>query len=167
MKLDLRSEFDVLSKHLADRVRSFDAATNRGPGGPGPVKMIEVGFEYTQSAWMAVVFDTRPGATPDGEWNDFIDDNALDRPAWSAAAEANSGGPIILVQLDGTEREMPEDAELAEPIGELIKAVLQKARADGLFALLPKAAGCEFGVEHQAGAYGWPAYKDRGVENLA
>ena len=49
---------------------------------------------------------------------------------------------------DGTEVELPEGSELAEPLGELIKAVLLKARGDGMFAGLPKAAGCELGVEH-------------------
>jgi hypothetical protein len=56
---------------------------------------------------------------------------------------------------------------LAEVLGELIKAVLLKARADGVFAELQKAPGCEFGVEHQEGHYGWPPDEDRGKENVA
>ena len=76
-------------------------------------------------------------------------------------------GPITLVQPDGTEVELPEGSELAEPLGDLIKSVLLKARADGLLATLPKAPGCELGVEHSEGAYGWPAYEARGQENLA
>jgi hypothetical protein len=69
--------------------------------------------------------------------------------------------------LDGSEADLPEGTELAEPLGEFVRAVLLKARADGVFAGLPKAAGCELGVEHHDGAYGWPEYEGRGRENLA
>ncbi len=166
MKLDLRREFDEIYAFLADRVKTFDPANNDGPGKPGPVKMIEVGFEYSQSGWVAIVFDTRPKAKPDGEWNSHIAGNELERPEWLAAGEANLEGPITLVQLDGTEVELPEETELAEPLGALVKAVVLKARADGVFAGLPRAKRCELGVEHQEGAYGWPNYEDRGKENL-
>ena len=165
--LDLRADFAAISAHLAERVRAFDPATNDGPGEPGPVKMVEVGFDYAQSGWVAIVFDTRLDAGPDGEWNEHIEGNAFERPQWETAGEANMDGPITLVRPDGSEAELPAGAELAEPLGELLKAVLLKARADGVFAPLPKAPGCELGVEHQDGAYGWPAYEDRGRENLA
>ncbi|MFO0876296.1 MAG: hypothetical protein U0840_02900 [Gemmataceae bacterium] len=167
MKLDLRRDFADLSAHLAERVRDFDPTTNNGPGEPGPVRMIQVGFEYAQGAWVAIVFDTRPDAEPDGEWNSHIEGNAFERPHWLEAGEANLEGPITLVHLDGTEIELEEGAELAEPLGEMIRAVLLQARANGLFASLPKAPGCELAIEHQDGAYGWPPYEERGQENLA
>ena len=167
VKLDLRRDFADIYAHLVDRVRAFDPATNDGPGDPGPVKFIEIGFEYSQAGWVVVVFDTRPDAEPDGEWNSHIEAKAFERPEWLAAGEANMDGPITLVQLDGTEAVLPEGTELAEPLGELVKAVLLKARADGVFAGLPKASGCEWGVEHHDGAYGWPEYEARGQENLA
>ena len=167
MRLDLRRDFADVSAHLAARVRDFDPATNDGPGDPGPVRMIEVGFEYSQAGWVAVVFDTRPDAEPDGEWTAHVEGGELERPHWLQASEANRGGPITLVQLDGSETVLPAGTELAEPLGGLLKAVLLKARADGLFAGLPKAVGCELGVEHQEGAYGWPEYDARGRENLA
>ncbi len=167
MQLDLRRDFADIYDYLADRVRGFDPAVGGGLGDPGPIKMIEVGFEYSQAGWIIVVFDTRPDAEPDGEWTSLIEGNAFDRPLWLAAGEANMDGPITLVGLDGESTVLPEGTELAEPLGELVKAVLMKARADGLFAALPKAAGCELGVEHFGGAYGWPAYEARGQENLA
>lgn len=166
MRLDLRSDFAEIYSYVADRVRGFDPATNDGPGDPGPVKMIEVGFEYDQGGWVVVVFDTRPDAEPDGEWNSHIEGNELERPRWQEVGEANTDGPITLVQLDGTETVLPAGSELAEPFGALLKAVLLKARADGVFAALPKAAKCELGVEHHEGAYGWPEYESRGKENL-
>lgn len=167
MRLDLRRDFAEVYSYVADRVRKFDPASNNGPGDPGPVKMIEVGFEYAQAGWVVIVFDTRPDAEPDGEWNSHIEGNELERPHWEEACEANEDAPITLVQLDGTETVLPECSELAEPLGELLKAVLLKARADGVFAVLPKAANCELGVEHHDGAYAWPVYEARGQENLA
>jgi len=166
MKLDLRREFADLYAYLTDRVRNFDPATNDGPGDPGLVRMIEIGFEYSQFAWVVVVFDTRPDAKPDGEWTFHIETNMLERADWLAAGKANMNGPITLVQLDGTETVLPESGELAVPLGKMIKAVLIKAREDGVFAALPKASRCEFGIEHQEGAYGWPMYAARGMENL-
>jgi hypothetical protein len=165
--LDLRHEFEEIYAHVADRVRNFNPASNDGPGEPGPVKMIEVGFEYSQATWFVVVFDTRPDAEPDGEWNSHIEGNEVERPLWLEAGEANMDEPITLVQLDGTGKVLPAGTELAEPLGELIKAVLLKARADGVFAVLSKSPGCELGVEHHEGHYGWPAYDDRGKDNIA
>ncbi len=164
MKLDLRRDFADIYAYLVDRVNRFDPDTNDGPGEPGPIKMIEVGFEYSQSAWVVVVFDTRPDAEPDGEWDRHIDGNDLKRPDWLATGEAE--GPTAVIQLDGTEVEYPKGTELAEVFGELIKAVLIKARADGVFAILPKAPGCELGATHFSGAYDWPMYDDWGQENL-
>jgi hypothetical protein len=167
MRLDLRRDFKEIYDHVADRVRKFDPASNDGPGDPGPVKMIEVGFDYCQAGWFVVVFDTRPDAKPDGEWNSHIEGNEVERPQWLEAGEANMDEPITLVQLDGTEKVLQPGTELAEPLGELLKAVLLKARADSVFAAIPKAPGCQLGVEHHEGHYAWPAYEDRGKDNLA
>jgi len=167
MRLDLRRDFADIYAHLADRVRGFDLAGGNVLGDPGPIKMIEVGFEYSQDGWLVVVFDTRPNAEPDGEWISLIEGNEMERPQWLAAGEAHMDGPITVIQLDGTEAVLRSGTELAEILGEVVKAAVLKARADGIFAGLPKAPGCELGVEHFSGYYGWPAYEDRGQDNLA
>ena len=163
VRIDLRREFADIYAHLADRVRGFKPKGGDVLGKAGLVRMVEVGFECEQDGWVVVVFDTRPDAGPDGEWTARIEGNELERPDWR---EAGEGGPIGLISLEGVESELDEDAELAEPLGEVVKAVLLKARADGVFAGLPKAEGCELGVEHFDGGYGWPAYEERGRENL-
>lgn len=168
MRLDLQRDYAEISAHLAARVHAFNPETNYGPGDPGLIKMIEVGFEYAQAGWVLVVFDTRADASPDGEWTMYIEDNdaVLERSHWLEAGEVNIDQEITLVQLDGSEIIVPPGTELAEPLGELLKTILVKAREDGLFAPLPKAAECEVGVEHLSGAYGWPIYEERGQENL-
>lgn len=167
MRLDLRRDFADIYSHLADRVRGFVPAGGNVLGDPSPIKMVEVGYEYSQAGWLVVVFDTRPDAEPDGEWTSLIEGNELERPHWLEAGEANIDGPITVLLLDGAEAELPSGTELAEILGEVVKAVLLKARADGVLAGLPKASGCELGVEHFSGAYAWPVYEERGQDNLA
>lgn len=167
MRLNLQQDFADIYAHLADRVRAFDPSGGNVLGDPGPVKAVEVGFEYSQAGWLVVVFDTRPNAEPDGEWTRLIEGNELERPHWLEAGEANMDEPITAVKLDGRESELPSGTELAEILGEVAKAVVIKARADGVFAGLPKAAGCELGVEHFGGYYAWPVYEERGQDNLA
>jgi len=167
MKLDLRKEFAEIYSYLVDRVHRFDPEKNDGPGDGGPVSFIEVGFEYDQAAWVVVVFDTRPDMEPDGEWNSHIEGQALQRPTWLEAGEAIYERPVTLIQLDGSEQALEVGTELAEPLGELLKSVLLRARSEGVFARLPKTRDCEIGVEHQNGVYSWPAYDDRKKENLA
>ena len=166
MKLDLRDDFAEISSYLNERIQAFNPETNDGPGEPGPVKMITLGFEYSQAGWVIAMFDTRPDAEPDGEWDAYIEGNELQRPLWLAAGEANMDGPITMIQLDGSEVEIEADTELAEVFGELLKSILLKARADGLLDPLLKAPNCELGVEHAEGYYGWPDDEDRGQDHL-
>jgi hypothetical protein len=168
-RLDLRRDFADIYAFVADRVRSFDPATNDGPGEVGPITRIDVGFGLYQSGWVCLVFDTRPGAEPDGEWNEYIEETVLERPRWAKAYDAVEAGPLALVLPNGTRRELPVGAtdQLVAALGDMLRGALLKARADGVFAGLPKAAHCELGVEEQEGSYGWPAYEERGKENLA
>jgi hypothetical protein len=167
--LDLRKDFDAIYAFVAERVTSFDPSTNKGPGDPGPIARIDFGFGFDQDGWVSLVFDTRLDAEPDGEWNGYIEGNDLQRPLWFKACEANEEAPLALVLPDGTKRKLPPGSseELGTALGEMLRGVLLKARDDGVFASLPKAAKCELGVEEQNGMFGWPAYESRGTDNLA
>jgi hypothetical protein len=173
-RLDLRKDFADVYDFVSERVRSFDPAINDGPaeespGEGGPVSRIDFGFGlYHESGWVCLVFDTRADPEPDGEWTMHIEGNDLERPRWVKACEAVEEGPLALVLPDGTQRELPAGAmdQLVAAIGDMLRAVLLKARADGLFTVLPKTDRCELGVEEQEGSYGWPEYESRGVDNL-
>jgi hypothetical protein len=171
MKLDLRKDFDDIYAYLVRRVRTFDPSNNAGPGdGQSPVGQIEFGFQCDQAGWVALVFDTRRGAKPDGEWNAFIEENRFERPHWQEAFETLESKPVDVVLPDGTKRKLSGDSgfeEFVAVLGELLKSVLMKARADGVFKSLPKAKRCHLGVEEMDGGYGWPNYEDRGKEDLA
>lgn len=167
--LDLQRDFADIYSYLAERVRGFDVETHEGLGGPGPVKLIEIGYEYSQAGWVIAVFDTRPDAEPDGEWTRELDNEStlLQRPHWVEAGEFNLEAPIAVIGLQGITTTLAAGSELAQTLGDLLKAVVIKARADGMFTALSKANGCELGIEHFSGEYGWPEYEARGQENLA
>jgi hypothetical protein len=167
-RLDLRKDFSEIYAFLADRVRNFDPVANDGPGEGGLVTRIDFGFGLYQSGWVCLVFDTRPDPEPDGEWTMHIDGNDLERPRWTKVCDALDEGPVALVLPDGSRRVLPAaGGGLATALGDMLRGVLLTARADKVFATLPKAPRCELGVEEQEGDYGWPAYEERGKDNLA
>ena len=165
--LDLRKDFEDIYAYLTDCVQHFNPKKHDGLGGAGKVKMIHFGYECAHAGWMLLVFDTRPDAEPDGEWTSQIEGNEREMKHWQRASDANMEQPIALLLPDGSKSVLPMNSDLAALLGGLLKAVLLKARADGLFKKLPKVAGCELGVEHFDGDYGWPQYEARGDENLA
>jgi hypothetical protein len=165
--LDLRKDFETVYEYVTQRVRDFDPAKHDGLGGPGKMKMIHLGFDFVHAGWVVLVLDTRPDAEPDGEWTSEIEGNELKMPHWRQASETNLEQPIRLVLADGSQTVLPANTELAVPLGEMLKAMLLQARANGMFTALPKAPACELGVEHFDGAYGWPEHEARGAESLA
>jgi hypothetical protein len=171
MRVDLHQDFKDIYSYVVRRVRAFDPATNRGPGdGESPVSQIDFGFQCDQAGWVALVFDTRPDAEPDGQWNAYIVDNTLERKSWRAACESLEMMPVDFVLHDGSRRRIlsaDHEEEFIRVFGDLLKSVLLKARADGVFRSLPKAQVCHLGVEEMDGRYAWPRYEDRGKDDLA
>ena len=81
--LDLAAEYAAITELLKARVAAFDSETNYGPGEGSTVSSIDLGFDFAQTGWVAVVFDTRPNAMPDGNWTNYLDeDRLLSRPQW-------------------------------------------------------------------------------------
>ena len=137
-----------------------------------PIKIIELGFDYSHGGFVVLFFDTRPNAEQDGEWTVHIEGSELDIPQWNDAAEALGDMPVHFILPDGTKRTIPVDdkefgdEEFAGLLGNMLKSVLLSARAEGVFDQLNKAERCELGIEELEGHYAWPDYEDRGKENL-
>lgn len=171
MQLDLRNASKVLRKHIADRVRDYPLYVNNGPGrDEAPVKQITVGYQFDQAGWLAIVFDTRPNAGIDGEWNSFIEPNAIDFAEWQKAYSdlVENGSPIALTLPNGTKRRLGEDTtveQLAEYIGTTIRDVLICARDSGAFAGMPIAPDCTYVVEEHDGYYGWSDQAETGPQS--
>lgn len=168
-QLDLRTELADILAFLFERVRSFNPESNHGPGEGKKVRRVDVGYQCDQAGWVALVFDTRPDAEPDGQWNSYIEGNTLDRPRWFEAMEANEEQPVRVIMPDGSERELPPESsdEITTILGDLLKGALLMARQDGVFSELPRDPECEMGVEEHDGGYGWPAYEDRAQARLS
>ena len=118
-------------------------------------------FNLTRLAgWLAIVFDTRPLTENDGEWNAFIEPNAIEVAEWHNAFSdlVENGSPINLTLPDGTRRRLSKDTtveHLAELIGTTIRDVLIRARDKGDFNGLPIETECSCVVEEHDGYYGW------------
>jgi hypothetical protein len=169
LQVDLRQDFEELYAYVVQRVRAFDASSNEGPGEGAQVTRIDFGYQCEQSGWVALVFDTRPDAGPDGHWTDWIEENRVSRDHWLEAFDTLRGKPVVFWLTEGYTRKVRAQTGRKECVtlfGELLKEVLLKARADGVFKSLPVADRCEVAVEHFDGGYGWPRYEDRGKENL-
>ena len=171
MVFDFEKEFEEIYAYLLRRVRKFDPAKDSGPVpglGEGLVRRIDFGFQCDQDFWVALVFDRRLRAKPDGEWTRFLPGNSLARPAWKRMANSRTGGtlrmPEFVLQTLTAKEKKSED--LVVYLGVLLKCVLLKARAEGVFQSLPKAAKCCLGVEELNGGYGWPKHADRGKRDL-
>lgn len=168
MVIDIREDVPELLDYVRRRVDEHVAQAANARKLP-PVTRIDFGFEIGQANWVALVFDTRPDAEPDGEWTGKIDDVMLQRPNWPLWHEFPEDANVSFIDLSGKEVDVMDNPDeiICNIIGEAMKHVLLTAREQGVFNKLPKAEKCELSVENLEGFYGWPIYEDRGKENLA
>ena len=78
MDLDLQRDAADVYDYVASRASAYAPASDHGPGGTGPVKMVYAGYEFDQAGWFALIFDRRMDAGHDGEWTVYLDENMLD-----------------------------------------------------------------------------------------
>lgn len=165
MIIDIREDLPRFRQYLQRRLTQHLA----GPEKASPVYRIDFGFEFGQSNWVALVFDTREDAEPDGEWANMIDEaDFLQNPRWPIWHELPEEEQVSFINLGGQTIDVMSDPDnlICAIVGEALKHTLITARDEGLFQSLPKAKKCELGVENLEGYYGWPDYADRGKENL-
>lgn len=166
--VDIRNDMpDFLAyvrKRVADHVKTIGKRRD-----DGSVRMIEFGFEFGQANWVAIAFDTRPDAEPDGEWSGMLrKKDFLYRPKWPIWEKLADDAKVYFMNLAGKKVNVMKDPDtmICRIVGEALKQTLLTAREQGVFDALPKAERCELGVENLEGFYGWPKYEDRGKENL-
>jgi hypothetical protein len=134
-------------------VSRIDLTFYLGDGGPAaPFVMLQL--------------DTRVRSEPDGTWTheEFA---TLKRPGWRSAINAACDGKPVTAKLPGGKSQKLTGDNLAKTFGEFFVSLLQAAKADGVWAELPRAPKCELGVEESGGEFGWPPYNKRGRANLA
>ena len=162
MKHDLREDAKRLRQYLEQRLNEFSADANDAPGDRhAPVSLLHVGFECEQDGYVAIVFDTRPTATPDGEWTMHIEsgNNWIEFPQWGACTEAMfEHGSLELTSIDGVTRAFSPDSDegFHAAFGEMIASEIQNAIRQRLFEALPRANDCTIYIEEINGNYAWP-----------
>ena len=179
MKIDISESLNQVQAYILERFNKYNnvdeddpASSNnteyevyeRGPGDrDDPVSQITLGFEFGEDPWVALIFDTREDAHPDGEWNLFIEPNRSNMPQW-----------------EHTFAEEWSQTDVAEYLGEQLKRVLCEACKSEAFKHIPLADNFHLTVEHHDGFYGWTDYPvdgqtdeeylellDHGAENLS
>ncbi|MEZ5944642.1 MAG: hypothetical protein R3C18_24915 [Planctomycetaceae bacterium] len=126
--LNLQKDFAKVYEYVSKRVRDFDPATHDGLGGPGKVKIVQMGFEFIQAGWVILVLDTRPNAQSDGSWDCELDRSELNMPHWPKASDTNLEESIKLTLVDGSKTVLPANEDLVVVFGDMLKSVLLKAQ---------------------------------------
>ena len=163
--VDIRDDLPDFREYLERRLAQELAGSEKSD----PVYQINFGFEFGESNWVALVFDRREDAGPDGEWYSMIAQrDFLERPKWPIWHELPEGEEVIFINVAGERVEVMEDPDnrICRVVGDALRDTLLKAREDGVFAGLPKGEECHLAVENFEGYYGWPLYEDRGKEDL-
>lgn len=167
LSLDLRKESAAISRFIAKRVDRFDSTTNVGPGEGAKVSAVELGFDFEQGGWVALIFDTRQKPDRDGEWNGFLEEETmLQRPEWAELSEAlREGKRVAITLMNGRKTSLTHDCEaLGEVLYHMLKDTFTDSIHEGAFRSLPRRSKCYVGVEETEGRFGWPDYDDRDSE---
>jgi hypothetical protein len=177
MKIDLQADYKIVAAHIAERVRDYPVYINNGPGeDDDPIALITLGFAFDQSGYIAMVFDTRPDAEEDGEWQSYIEENEFEFDSWhdavdplhQATAFGGKCDPLTIKRVNGKSATYKkyDDTKIAKDIGMMLWKALVDARDAGVFAMLPLTDNCRMGVEEQDGVFGWPLGNDQGTIDL-
>ncbi|MFH5806084.1 hypothetical protein [Alienimonas sp. DA493] len=129
--IDLRAEAEDFRAFLKKRLAEFDPADNFGPGEEGPVTLTTVGADAGQGGWIAVVFDTRPNARPDGKWTLYLDEGTtLDRAHWTDCWERLcEDEEVVVTELDGATTAETDPDALSARLGRMLAGVVAEERA--------------------------------------
>ncbi len=159
-KLNLYKDLEDVLDYIKTQVQKFLQEAETVDGVADRVYRIEGGYEYSQCGWVMIYFDTRPGASPDGQWTRFIDKHRIERIHWRKASSANMRGPVSVVDHEGKEHLISEGSEIdiSRAIGLMLKSALLRARDQGILLQLSLAPTCALGVEDFDGHFGWPTY---------
>lgn len=170
-KLNLKADQRKVLRHLKQRVKNYSKSPNAGPGEPADaITLITLAFSLEQAGWVVFVLDTRPHAEPDGEWNNYIEENSLEFDQWCDAIDSlcEDGLPIKVTRPDGSSEEIVDrdsgTEALAGKIGLMLRDALLAVRQEASFRRLPLAPKCIMYIDEHNGHFGWPDIEQLQVE---
>ena len=78
VELDLLRDQCQIQEYVWNRLDNYEPDWDRALGDTDRrISLISTGFSFEQSGWFSMVFDRRPRATSDGEWQSLIGNNYL------------------------------------------------------------------------------------------
>jgi hypothetical protein len=169
VRLNLKTDLSRILKYIERRCREFLIYEHPGPGrDDDPIRLITLGYSFDQAGWVALVFDTRPKAEVDGEWQSFIEDAMQPFDKWQLACDAmfDSDSELSITDHDGTSHTFTaesETKEIAECFGLVCREALLQAKKKGLFKSLPLAKQVRLVVEEHEGHYGWVEREEKKI----
>ena len=177
MELDFNSTFQSVFEYAVKRIQTFSSSNHSGPGEAGEkIRYLEFGYEVEQANWVALIFDTRVDAKPDGEWTMYLENTLLAFEDWTTILDKAYENEVFVSvkRMDGTLFEIPPSQEGVEAlsmlVGEMLKEVLFKLKVEGVLFSLPLSENAFMGVEDINGYWGWPPYdrlRDEGIIHCA
>jgi hypothetical protein len=183
MEIDLREYVGPIVEQIQRHVSEYSTSKHAGPGPTGClIQQIVLGFQFDQSAWVSLVFDTRADAdlVYDGEWQSFIEENTLDCDvsSWMDAYEqiCENGAEISFTTVDGKSVVVGPDMDgdeddnglmikLSTLFGSVCCEAMIAAREKSVFSMLPLADTIYLRVDEHECQYAWPDYDSRGSKN--
>ncbi len=163
VEIDLRNDVKDIHAMLTDGVSRY-AARSADP----PVSAVSLTYDCGFGAHVHLQLDSRPDFEPDGTWTHEAFGN-LERPDWEKAYTTLQESDLRMTLADGSVRTIPagtDDETYVTVFGLMLVDLLKSVRDTGELASLPKTPRCEMGVEESEGLFAWPAYEDRGQDNL-
>ena len=169
VKVDLAKDQQKLRRFILKRIEDYPGTGDDGPGDSGdPIQLVTLGYSIEQSGDVTLVFDTRPDADNDGEWNSFIcDATVIEFPKWCKLVESWSEDKACEVTLpDGAtispSQETCNRESIAGIFGEVLRDTMIQLRDEGALKSLPLVPEAFLIVEESDGYWCWPSsYKKR------
>jgi len=170
-KLDLLQDYRGIKKYIRTRVKEYPVYLNQGPGeDEDDVSLITLGFGLEQGGWYSLVFDTRPGAYPDGEWQSYIEENWVEVPHWNCIEEIWRPWQVELTHYAKNPKIPKTQFSFKfwlKLFNSMMRDALIESRDEGVFESLPLSPTCAMNVEEHEMRVGWPNFKKLRSEGTA
>jgi ankyrin repeat protein len=169
-QIDLRPDYARMLKMVATGVNEYalKSGTAKTWQAHPPVSAIALRFGIGEHASVDLCFDARPKHDADGVYS-HQGVASLAVPHWQRFCDkaARDGGELTDERGRVVKLSWNESTEVyVGAFGAMLVNALKDAKSQGLFAKLPRCLQCEFSVEEMEGYYGWPAFQERGKENM-
>ncbi len=159
MEINLVEDRKKIEAYVKERVEGYSSRSIPQLGNCGnPLTMVTFGYQVCQAGLVALVFDTRKDAEPDGEWTMAFEDVMLEFGSWYQALDEayENESYVDVLKLDGEKIRVAYDDEstcISSMIGEMLKGILLSVESD--IQNLSVTQGLLLSVEDFDGCYGW------------